>query len=138
MHQVRAIQVVSSQFCMFAVSFHCSCHIHVCSVVVHNRCLILINQQLVVHFRHMFVHPDSTFLGCHNFVFLIVLLSSTEVIRFFSTLRVFSGDLPSLVSISFFNTVSIQSATHREEYTIFAGGLKQGPAAKKKTSPRGS
>ena len=65
-------------------------NLHVCSVRVHIRCLLLVNKPLVFHFRASVCTSRLYILSRHNFVILLVVLSSPGLIGFFSTLRVLS------------------------------------------------
>ena len=72
----------------FAAPLRSSRNLHVCSVVVHIWWLSLVSKPLFFYFRASVCTSRSYILGCHEFVILIVLLSSPGIIRFFSILRV--------------------------------------------------
>ena len=93
----------------------------VCSVVVHIRWLALVNKPLVFRFRASVCTFRLYIIGCHNFVILIVLLSSPGIISFFSTLRVFllRLALSRFRQFSDVDTVFNQSPLHADSVATF-------------------
>jgi hypothetical protein len=63
-HQVRAVQVVASQFLTFTAPLRFLCHLHVCSVVSHIRCLTAVlgcSVCLETHLLRIFAHIFARF-----------------------------------------------------------------------------